>query len=144
MNLFIHVVSYPKLDSVATDMTLLDIAAGFFARLKYVSSGSVSFGAVKDLVEFADKTIKSASSFGSGSVIELLEGNEVTWDEQIGDSSSHFHDATNISIQQLNSSTQHHGIDDGLLRIDEVSMTWWESREPQLTSAKKSQIILFS
>ena len=130
-------------------MTLFDIAAGYFARLKYVSSGSVSFDAVKDLVEFADKTIKSASSFGAGSVIELLDGNEVGWDEQIGDSSSQYHDATNTSIQHPNISTQHpnlsiqhpdlstqrHGVDDGLLRMDEVSMTQWKSREPQLTSA---------
>jgi hypothetical protein len=68
INLFIHVLQTQDYSSVMSDMALLDIAAGHFARLEFVTDSAISFPFIKDIAALAranTKRIRTASTTSS-------------------------------------------------------------------------------
>jgi hypothetical protein len=68
INLFIHVFQTQDSSSVMSDMALLDVAAGHFARLEFVTDSAISFPFIKDIAALAranTKRVRSASTTSS-------------------------------------------------------------------------------
>ncbi len=68
INLFIHILQTQDSSSVMSDMALLDIAAGHFARLEFVTDSAISFPFIKDIAALAranTKRVRTASTTSS-------------------------------------------------------------------------------
>jgi len=57
INLFIYVIQFPRISSVRADLALLDVAAGYFGQLDFVTDSKLSFPYVRDVATFARKTV---------------------------------------------------------------------------------------
>lgn len=62
IHLFIHIVTYPSLPSVASDIQLIDMAASYFGHLDYSTGSSFALGFIRDLVHWARVRTTSASA----------------------------------------------------------------------------------
>lgn len=60
VNLFIHILTDPSLDSVKSDLVLLEVGAGYFARLDFETEGYCSVSFPKDLVQVARNAVENA------------------------------------------------------------------------------------
>lgn len=60
INLFVHVLKHPAAPSVLSDIALLDVMSGHFARMDFASSGQLSFSIARDLSTLARTTVKRA------------------------------------------------------------------------------------
>ena len=49
INLFIYVIQFPHSKSVRTDLALLDVAAGYFGQLDFVTGSKLSFPFARDI-----------------------------------------------------------------------------------------------
>lgn len=56
INLFIHVLRYPSAPSVRSDIALLDVAAGYFGHMEFVTAAELSFPFARDIATLARKT----------------------------------------------------------------------------------------
>ena len=60
-NLFIYILTDPKLDSVKSDLVLIEVGLGYFARLDFdTESYYVSTPFIKDLSQLARRAIETA------------------------------------------------------------------------------------
>lgn len=57
LNLFIHILRFPKLPTVQVDLALLDIATGYFSRVELATGASMSFRFVRDLSKCAQDVV---------------------------------------------------------------------------------------
>ncbi|KAJ5632774.1 fungal-specific transcription factor domain-containing protein [Penicillium lividum] len=62
INLFIYILKYPSLDTVEADLTLLDLTAGHFARVHFLTSSHVSFTFAREIVGLANKAVRRATT----------------------------------------------------------------------------------
>lgn len=62
INIFIFVCKYPTLESVQSDLALLDVAAGHFGHVHIFTSSVMSFPFCREVAFVADKAIKKAAS----------------------------------------------------------------------------------
>lgn len=53
IHLFIHIVCYPNLPTVPSDIQLVEMAAGYFGHLDYSTESSFSLGFIRDLAHWA-------------------------------------------------------------------------------------------
>jgi hypothetical protein len=53
INLFLNIVRWPNNPSAQSDITLIDIVAGMFARLDYASGGNMSISFPRELADHA-------------------------------------------------------------------------------------------
>lgn len=60
INLFVHVLKYPALPTTQSDIVLMDIVVGHFARLEFATSGQLAFPFVRELSRLARKAVKKA------------------------------------------------------------------------------------
>ncbi|KAJ5921594.1 fungal-specific transcription factor domain-containing protein [Penicillium verhagenii] len=58
INLFIYILKAPSLDTVPSDLALLDLAAGHFARVHFLTSAQVSFTFAREVVGLANKAVR--------------------------------------------------------------------------------------
>lgn len=66
LNLFIHILRFPKLPTVQADLALLDIATGYFSRVELATGVSMSFRFVRGLSKCAqDVVLKTPTSLVS-------------------------------------------------------------------------------
>lgn len=56
--LFVHVLKAPKALSAASDLVLLDVAAGYFSRLEFATQSHMAYPFIKDLPRFARKVVE--------------------------------------------------------------------------------------
>jgi hypothetical protein len=74
VNLFIHILTNPSLDSVKSDLTLLEVGAGYFARLDFETEGYCSISFPRELVQVARNAAKNAKSSESGRATAATTG----------------------------------------------------------------------
>ncbi|TVY54622.1 putative transcriptional regulatory protein [Lachnellula cervina] len=60
INLFVHVLKHPTAPSALSDITLIDVVAGHFARLEFASSGELTFSFARELSGLARLAVKKA------------------------------------------------------------------------------------
>jgi hypothetical protein len=60
VGLFIYVIGNPKLPSVQSDLALLDVAAGYFGRLEFVTGSKVSLAFGRDIAAIARSVVDKA------------------------------------------------------------------------------------
>lgn len=59
INLFIHVLKFSHLPKIQSDVALLNVCAGHFARLEFATDSQVSSAFVTDVAALARKAINS-------------------------------------------------------------------------------------
>lgn len=64
-NLFIAILTEPNSESAKSDLPLLDVGAGFFARLDIDTQSVVSMSYARDLAKIARKAVRDADSLGN-------------------------------------------------------------------------------
>ena len=68
INLFIYILKRPTLETVGSDLALLDLAAGHFAKIHFLTSSQVSFIFAREVAGLANKAVRRASSAGPRSM----------------------------------------------------------------------------
>ncbi|KAE8141779.1 hypothetical protein BDV38DRAFT_268086 [Aspergillus pseudotamarii] len=61
INLFIYILQTPTLETVESDLALLDLAAGHFAKVHFLTSSQVSFTFAREIVGLANKAVRMAT-----------------------------------------------------------------------------------
>lgn len=61
INLFIYILKIPTLETVGSDLALLDLAAGHFAKVHFLTSSQVSFTFAREIVGLANKAVRMAT-----------------------------------------------------------------------------------
>jgi hypothetical protein len=61
INLFIYILKIPTLETVGSDLALLDLAAGHFAKVHFLTSSQVSFTFAREVVSLANRTVRIAT-----------------------------------------------------------------------------------
>jgi hypothetical protein len=66
INLFIYILKMPTLalETVGSDLALLDLAAGHFAKVHFLTSSQVTFVLAREVAGLANKTVRRASLTG--------------------------------------------------------------------------------
>ena len=59
INLFIFILRFPTLASSQRDVSLLDVAAGFFGHLEFVTSSELAFPFTRDVARIARNMVKN-------------------------------------------------------------------------------------
>ncbi|KAE8359557.1 fungal-specific transcription factor domain-containing protein [Aspergillus caelatus] len=61
INLFIYILKIPTLETVESDLALLDLASGHFAKVHFLTSSQVSFTFAREIVGLANKAVRMAT-----------------------------------------------------------------------------------
>lgn len=59
VNLFIHILKFSNLPKTQSDVTLLNICAGHFARLEFATDSQISSAFVTDVASLARKAVNT-------------------------------------------------------------------------------------
>lgn len=59
VNLFVHILQNPECTSAQSNLVLLDIAAGFFARLEFATDGNLSLPFARDIATLARQAVEN-------------------------------------------------------------------------------------
>lgn len=62
INLFVHILKFPSLPSARSDVALLDVAAGYFGHMEFVTSSELNFPFARDVATIARQTVNKAST----------------------------------------------------------------------------------
>lgn len=60
INLFIYILRFPMLDSVSGDLALLDVSAGYFGQMDFVTGSELSFTFARDIAALARQAVGKA------------------------------------------------------------------------------------
>lgn len=77
MNLFIHVIANPEVSSARSDLALLDVAAGYFGQMEFITGSMLSFPFARDIAALARMVVDNALTTGAGSLLEGAPGAQV-------------------------------------------------------------------
>ena len=61
INLFIHILRFPMLSTARSDIALLDVIAGHFAHMEFVTGSELNFPFARNVAALARKTVDKAS-----------------------------------------------------------------------------------
>jgi hypothetical protein len=61
INLFIHILRFPVLSTARSDIALLDVIAGHFAHMEFVTGSELNFPFARNVAALARKTVDKAS-----------------------------------------------------------------------------------
>jgi hypothetical protein len=73
LGLFVHVLRYPDLPSASADLGILDICAGHFGHIDFMTSSEISVSLPRESVNLAAKVVK-ASKKGRDPLVQLNRG----------------------------------------------------------------------
>ena len=62
VNLFVYVIENPQSPSVHSDLALLDVAAGYFGQMEFVTGSKVSFPFARDIAALARNVVDEAQN----------------------------------------------------------------------------------
>ena len=73
INLFIYILQFPNAPSTHSDISLLDVAAGYFGHMDFVTAGELSFPFARDVAALARRAVQkaemaSAAAFSMGAL----------------------------------------------------------------------------
>lgn len=60
INLFIHILRLPSLSTARSDIALLEVVAGHFANMEFVTGSELSFPFARNVATLARKTVEKA------------------------------------------------------------------------------------
>ena len=66
INLFIYILKYPSLTTATADLGLLDVCAGHFGYIDFLTSSQVSIALPREAANVAARVVKAASTKNSG------------------------------------------------------------------------------
>lgn len=66
INLFIYILKYPGLSTTAADLGLLDVCAGHFGYIEFLTSSKVSVSLPREAANVASRVVKRAKMKASG------------------------------------------------------------------------------
>ena len=78
INLFIHILRFPVLSTARSDIALLDVIAGHFAHMEFVTGSELNFPFARNVAALARQTLDKASRVELRSPI--LHGDEHGFD----------------------------------------------------------------
>jgi len=61
INLFVYILKYPTLLTTKPDLGLLDVCAGHFGYIEFLTSSGISISAPRELANLASKVVKAAN-----------------------------------------------------------------------------------
>lgn len=61
INLFVHTLLYPHESSAESDLALMDVCAGHFGHMEYITSGTIAFHFPRDSAALAARMVKRAA-----------------------------------------------------------------------------------
>ena len=64
-HLFIYILRFPHRQSVRSDLSLLDMAAGHWSRIEFISDSELSFSFARELAALARKAVDKACADGT-------------------------------------------------------------------------------
>jgi hypothetical protein len=73
INLFVHVLKNPLLPTVQSDIALMDMAAGHFARLEFASFGQLSFSFAREISSLARLAVRKATKSTSAETADTTD-----------------------------------------------------------------------
>ncbi len=76
INLFISVLKTPTLPSAQSDVALLDMVAGHFAHMEFVTSSELAFPFTREVAILARSTVKKAKENSSSVIVPTNRENE--------------------------------------------------------------------
>ncbi|KIW31163.1 uncharacterized protein PV07_02832 [Cladophialophora immunda] len=76
INLFIHILQNPDLPTVPTDLALLEVGAGHFARLEFATESEVPIVFAKEVAALARQAVKNHKAFPQPSFGQPTDYNE--------------------------------------------------------------------
>jgi Fungal specific transcription factor domain len=59
INLFVYILKYPTLSTTKADLGLLDVCAGHFGYIEFLTSSGISISAPRELANLASKVVKA-------------------------------------------------------------------------------------
>jgi hypothetical protein len=65
VNLFVYILKFPGLQTAYSDVVLMDIVAGHFGRLEYLTSSNLAFPFIREITSIANRMVKRAKTQGS-------------------------------------------------------------------------------
>lgn len=60
INLFMHILKFPSLPSARSDVALLDVAAGYFGHMEFITCSELNFPFARDVATVARQTVNKA------------------------------------------------------------------------------------
>jgi hypothetical protein len=60
INLFIYILKYPSLPSAQSDVALIDVVAGHFGHMEFITSSELTFPFPREVSSLASRTVKKA------------------------------------------------------------------------------------
>jgi hypothetical protein len=72
VNLFTYVIRFPRLHSVRSDLALLDVGAGYFGQMEFVTGSRLSFPFARDIAAMARKTVDTVDTSSSLEVVDEI------------------------------------------------------------------------
>lgn len=77
MNLFIYVIDNPRLPTVQSDLALLDVAAGYFGQMEFVTGSKFSFPFARDIAALARNVADDARTVAPEIPIQVPHDMEI-------------------------------------------------------------------
>lgn len=62
INLFVYILKNPEVATVQSDIAHLDLAAGHFAKVRFLTSSQVSFEFPREIIGLASKVVRMTST----------------------------------------------------------------------------------
>jgi hypothetical protein len=97
INLFIYVLRFPTIPSVQLDVALLDVAAGHFAHLEFITSSELTFSFTREVAALARHTVKKAKE----RIVDMAVHNIRGQDGQVDVALNPFHEVCRYSVLSL-------------------------------------------
>ncbi|KIW98761.1 uncharacterized protein Z519_00424 [Cladophialophora bantiana CBS 173.52] len=83
INLFIHILKFPSLPSARSDVALLDVAAGYFGHIEFITAEELSFPFARDVASVARQTVNKASKTDVPAITSAEDGFSLATDADI-------------------------------------------------------------
>jgi hypothetical protein len=77
INLFIHILKYPTGPSVRSDVALLDVAAGYFGHMEFITAAELSFPFARDVAALARKVFNKFALINTPATGQGHDGSNV-------------------------------------------------------------------
>jgi hypothetical protein len=77
INLFVHVIRFPRIDTVWSDLALLDVAAGYFGQMDFVTGSKLSFPFARDIAALARDAVDGVHRFALAAVDAEIDGRQL-------------------------------------------------------------------
>lgn len=79
INLFVSILRSPVSETAQSDVALMDIAAGHFAHMEFITSSHLAFPFTREVADLARQTVKRARNRSTSDINNDALWNNPTW-----------------------------------------------------------------